>query len=107
MTAIVCLSDELALGVVAELTARSVRVPADVSVIGFDDSPLAAVAVPPLTTVRQPAREKGAAAARLLLDVLGGAQPAGPVELATALVVRGSTAKPPRRSRTSVRRSLG
>lgn len=91
VTAIVCLSDELALGVLAELTARAVRVPADVSVIGYDDSPLAALAAPPLTTVRQPARAKGAAAARLLFDRLGGAPPADPVVLATELVVRDST----------------
>jgi LacI family transcriptional regulator len=106
VTGIVCLSDELALGVIAELTARSVRVPQDVSVIGYDDSPPAAMATPALTTVRQPAREKGAAAARLLLAELGRAAgpraasgpgresaPAGDaVVLATELVVRASTA---------------
>ena len=91
-TGIVCLSDELALGVITELTASSIGVPADVSVVGFDDSPVAALATPPLTTVRQPARHKGAAAARRLLDRLGGAEPGDPLVLATELVIRGSTA---------------
>jgi DNA-binding LacI/PurR family transcriptional regulator len=93
-TGIVCLSDELAMGVMAELAARAVRVPDDVSVVGYDDSPLAAMAIPPLTTVRQPARDKGAAAARLLLDRLRGTPPAAPIVLATEFVVRRSTADP-------------
>jgi DNA-binding LacI/PurR family transcriptional regulator len=95
VTGILCLSDELALGVVAELTARCVRIPDDMSVVGYDDSPLAAMTTPPLTTVGQPAREKGAAAARLLLDRLGGAPPADPIVLATELMVRGSTGAAP------------
>jgi DNA-binding LacI/PurR family transcriptional regulator len=97
-TAIVCLSDELALGVIAELAANGVGVPSDVSVVGFDDSPVAALATPPLTTVRQPARHKGATAARRLLDRLGGAEPGNPVVLATELVIRGSTAARRRRA---------
>jgi DNA-binding LacI/PurR family transcriptional regulator len=95
-TGIVCLSDELALGVIAELTARGIDVPGEVSVVGFDDSPLATLAPPALTTVRQPARDKGAAAARLLLDQLGGAAAGDPVMLPTEFVIRDSTAVPPR-----------
>jgi DNA-binding LacI/PurR family transcriptional regulator len=95
-TGIVCLSDELALGVIAELTARGVGVPAEVSVVGFDDSPLATLAAPNLTTVRQRPREKGAAAARLLLGRLGGAAAADPIVLPAELVIRDSTAVPPR-----------
>jgi DNA-binding LacI/PurR family transcriptional regulator len=95
VTAIVCLTDELALGAIDELTAHGVQVPADISVVGFDDSPLAPLASPPLTTVRQPVRAKGAAAARLLLDQLGGGPAGGPVRLQTELVVRGSTTAPP------------
>jgi DNA-binding LacI/PurR family transcriptional regulator len=93
-TGVVCLSDELARGVLAELTAHGLSVPGDVSLVGFDDSPAATMAHPPLTTIRQPAREKGALATRLLIDQLetGAAAPARtlPVEL----VVRESTAPP-------------
>jgi DNA-binding LacI/PurR family transcriptional regulator len=95
-TGIVCLSDELALGVIAELTAQGIDVPGEVSVVGFDDSPIAALAHPRLTTVRQRVRDKGAAAARLLLDRLGGAVAAGPVVLPAELVIRDSTAAAPR-----------
>ncbi|MEQ7127002.1 LacI family DNA-binding transcriptional regulator [Actinopolymorpha sp. B11F2] len=93
-TALVCLSDELALGVMAELAAQDLRVPADVSVVGFDDSPAAAMAQPPLTTVRQPARDKGALAAQLLLDRLRTGEAGSSQLLATELVVRSSTAAP-------------
>jgi DNA-binding LacI/PurR family transcriptional regulator len=92
VTGIVCLSDELALGVMTELSAHTLSVPHDLSVIGFDDSPVAAMASPPLTTVRQPASEKGAAAARILLGLLGDEPPREPIVLETELIVRGSTA---------------
>jgi DNA-binding LacI/PurR family transcriptional regulator len=93
-TAVVCLSDELARGVMTELANHHVRVPEDVSVVGFDDSPNAALAHPPLTTVRQPAREKGAIAAGLLIEQLRTGH-AGPGRvLPTELVVRASTAAP-------------
>jgi len=62
-------------------------------VTGFDDVPDAAFAAPPLTTVRQPLREKGEAAAELLAELLEGAPPRT-VELPVELVVRGSTAPP-------------
>ena len=96
MTGIVCLSDELALGVIAELTSQGIDVPGEVSVVGFDDSPLATLAPPNLSTVRQPVRGKGAAAARLLLGRLGGAAARDPLVLPTELVIRDTTAVPPR-----------
>lgn len=52
-TAIVCGNDLIAKGVVAECTARGLRIPEDISVVGFDDTPVAAATVPPLTTIRQ------------------------------------------------------
>ena len=58
-TAIFCASDELALGCMHELRMAGLRVPADVSVAGFDDTRYAAVSNPPLTTIRQPAEEMG------------------------------------------------
>jgi DNA-binding LacI/PurR family transcriptional regulator len=89
-TAILAMSDELALGVLRAAAQRGIDVPADLSVVGFDDTPAAAAAEPPLTTISQPHELKGATAGRLLLD-----PPAsGPqrVVLPTALVVRASSA---------------
>ena len=68
--------------------ARAPYLPGDLSVTGFDDLPEAALASPPLTTVQQDHEEKGAAAARLLLE---GDAPSEPVVLPTRLVTRGST----------------
>jgi LacI family transcriptional regulator len=68
VTAIFAQSDLLALGAIAALRARGLRVPEDVSVVGFDDIPVASVFSPPLTTIRQPMREVGQLAARLIGD---------------------------------------
>jgi len=91
-TAIVALSDILALGVVDALRARGLRPGLDVSVIGFDDIPDAATAS--LTTIRQPAEERGRLSGQLLLD-----PPTDPaartVVLPTELVVRASTGPAP------------
>jgi LacI family transcriptional regulator len=67
-TAIFAQSDLLALGAMSALRAHGVRVPEDVSMIGFDDIPVAQVFEPPLTTLRQPMREVGELAARLVLE---------------------------------------
>src|SRR5690606_8426099 len=83
-------SDLMALGALDALRAAGRRVPDDVAVVGFDDTELARSADPPLTTVRQPLEQLGAAMAQLLLDQLErGAPPAG-VVLDTDLVVRAS-----------------
>jgi DNA-binding LacI/PurR family transcriptional regulator len=94
-TAILTLSDQLALGAVEWMTERRIPVPQEVSVVGFDDIPAAASAGPPLTTVHQDHAEKGRLAGRLLVSQLQDedAPSAGP--LATYLVVRGSTAPSP------------
>ncbi|MGW0792059.1 LacI family DNA-binding transcriptional regulator [Streptomyces sp. NPDC002911] len=84
-------NDISAAGVLRALRAAGRRVPDDIAVVGFDDIPMAEHTEPPLTTVRQPARQMGEAAARLLLSRLGGtAVPDGPVVLPTELVVRHS-----------------
>jgi DNA-binding LacI/PurR family transcriptional regulator len=88
-TALVCLSDQLALGALAAARERRLDVPGDVSVVGFDDIPEAARTSPPLTTVHQPHVDKGRVATRLLLDQLAGRRAASRV-LPTRLVVRGS-----------------
>lgn len=72
------------------------RVPEDVAVVGFDDLPLAATTEPPLTSVRQPLREMGEAAARMLLAYFDGAAlPQSATVIPTTFTVRGSTIPPP------------
>jgi DNA-binding LacI/PurR family transcriptional regulator len=91
-TAILAMSDVVALGAIDAARARGLRVPEDLSVVGFDDIEEAATACPPLTTVAQPAVEKGRVAARLVFEP----DPPRSELLPVQLIVRGSTA-PPRR----------
>lgn len=91
-TAIGALSDQLALGVLGAADELGIRVPQELSVVGFDDAPPAALRSPGLTSVRQPLLEKGLAAGRLLLE---GTAAGRRIELPVELVVRGSTAPPP------------
>jgi DNA-binding LacI/PurR family transcriptional regulator len=93
-TAIIAISDELALGVLAAAEAARLDVPGDLSVAGFDDTPVAATSTPPLTTVRQPLRRKGQLAGRRLLELRTGRPPARPRRLPTELIIRESTAPP-------------
>jgi DNA-binding LacI/PurR family transcriptional regulator len=90
-TAIVCLSDVVAIGVLEAAAERGIAVPTELSVGGFDDVPEAATARPPLTTVRQPHQTKGSEAVRLLLE----GPEAESVLLPIELVVRASTAPAP------------
>jgi DNA-binding LacI/PurR family transcriptional regulator len=92
-TAILALSDLLALGVLEAAAERGISVPGQLSVTGFDDIPEAAQATPSLTTVRQPHQRKGAEAVRLLLAD----GPPQNVLLPTELVVRASTGPAPRK----------
>jgi DNA-binding LacI/PurR family transcriptional regulator len=91
-TAIVCGNDLMALGAVRAARDRGLSVPADVSVVGFDDSLLIAFTDPPLTTLRQPVEAMGQAAVNALFEELAGT-PAPHVEYVfqPELVVRGST----------------
>jgi LacI family transcriptional regulator len=94
-TAVFAGSDETALGVIEAARVRGLRIPEDLSVVGFDDTPVARLAAPPLTTVRQPLREMGAVAVRTALRLAAGERvESHHVELATELVVRRSTAPP-------------
>ncbi|MCC3765908.1 LacI family DNA-binding transcriptional regulator [Glycomyces sp. TRM65418] len=96
-TAIFAANDTMAIGVMREARSRGLRVPEDLSLVGFDDTYNAAWTEPPLTTVRQPLRRMGRVAARTLLELADGREPdSHHVQLATDLVVRESTA-PPRR----------
>jgi LacI family xylobiose transport system transcriptional regulator len=95
-TAIFAGNDLQAMGVYQAARAARVRIPEDLSVVGFDDVPVAGWMGPALTTVRQPLTDMGVAAAGMLLTLAGGAAPASPrVELPTTLVLRGSTAPLP------------
>jgi len=93
-TAVYAHSDEVGLGAVRSIRRIGLRVPDDVSVIGIDDHPLAALT--DLTTVAQPAAEQGRLAAELTVDLLRGRVPERQaITLPTRLVVRHSTAGPP------------
>jgi DNA-binding LacI/PurR family transcriptional regulator len=84
-------SDLMAAGALRALRAAGRRVPEDVAVVGFEDSPVARYAQPPLTTVRQPIEELGRQATRLLLDRINGQAGGMRLILDTELVVRSST----------------
>jgi DNA-binding LacI/PurR family transcriptional regulator len=92
-TAVVCASDVLALEIVAAARARGLRIPDDLSVTGFDDSPVAALASPALTSVRVDYAEFGEAAASALLAAIGVLDGADYSPSAPVLVVRDSTAR--------------
>jgi DNA-binding LacI/PurR family transcriptional regulator len=101
-TAVFVASDVVAFGAMGALRDGSRRVPEDVSVVAFDDIPLAAYFDPPLTTVRIPAFELGQAAGQALLDRVVGRPVAARTLLPTELVVRASAAPPPGTARAVV-----
>jgi LacI family transcriptional regulator len=88
------MSDMAAIGLMAAAQSAGLKVPGDLSVVGYDDLPMAAWTTPPLTTVRQPIIEKGRLAARLLIQRMKGKAVQSPPPLGTSLVVRGSTSPP-------------
>ncbi|HEY7222653.1 MAG TPA: LacI family DNA-binding transcriptional regulator [Micromonosporaceae bacterium] len=95
-TGIICASDVLALGAIRSVRRARLRVPDDVSVVGFDDSAFMACTEPPLTTVRQPIEAMGQAVVTLLVsEVAGNAVPADELLFEPELVVRGSTGPAP------------
>ena len=97
-TAIFASSDQMAYGVYEAVRQHGLRIPADMSIVGFDDLPEARWSSPPLTTVRQPLAEMGMLAARTLLRLVRGEEiETLRFELATQLVIRESTA-PPRKA---------
>jgi DNA-binding LacI/PurR family transcriptional regulator len=83
-------SDLMAVGAVTALRERGIKVPADVRVMGFDDSPAALTGEVELTTVRQPSEEQGRLLARTLLQLLRGEQTARRIIMPTDIVVRAS-----------------
>lgn len=88
--AIVCANDQMAIGVLHALTGAGFAVPEDVAVVGFDDIPVASYLNPPLTTVRQPSRQLGAAAVEAVVSLVEGRGTDREVVLPTELIVRAS-----------------
>jgi DNA-binding LacI/PurR family transcriptional regulator len=93
-TAIFVSSDVLAFAALAAIREHGLRIPDDISVVGFDDHPLAQFAYPPLTTVRLPFNEMGRQAGNMLLNLLKhNDEPGREIELETELIIRASSAR--------------
>lgn len=93
LTALICLNDRMAMGAIQQAHRLGLRVPDDLSIVGYDDIPTAALSVPSITTINSHALTMGYEASRMLFEVLGGQSPESrtlPVEL----VVRQSSAPP-------------
>jgi DNA-binding LacI/PurR family transcriptional regulator len=95
-TAIVAGSDIMAIGILRALTEEGLRVPDDVSLVGFDDVELAQYTNPPLTTIRQDRVAMGRGAVQRLIDLIEGTGEVSPLIIPTQLVVRKSTGPVPR-----------
>ena len=91
-TAIFASNDAMAMGVMDAIREKGLRIPEDISVLGFDDIPQATMVHPALSTVRQPLQRMGSVAAQMLLDILNnpGLHPKR-IELPTELIIRSST----------------
>ena len=98
-TAIFACNDEMAVSVLQEARARGLRIPEDLSVVGFDDTTVSQIAIPAITTIHQPLEEVGRMAANLLARIIE-EPPSHPIrlEVGTRLVVRESTGPAPARS---------
>lgn len=106
-TAVLVMSDLMAVGVMWAAREAGLRVPQDMSIVGFDDLDVAPHSSPPLTTVHQPIRQKGEEAARQLLRMIARPDLERPEHrtLATRLIIRGSTGPAPAPVRRNVRRA--
>jgi len=93
-TAIFCYNDMTAIGVLKAIRACELRVPEDISLVGFDDLPLTLYVEPPLTTVRQPKREMGRMAMQVLAKLMAGSEAEQEIKVAGELILRQSTAPP-------------
>nr|WP_198151929.1 LacI family DNA-binding transcriptional regulator [Kibdelosporangium sp. MJ126-NF4]CEL21369.1 Transcriptional regulator, LacI family [Kibdelosporangium sp. MJ126-NF4]CTQ96064.1 Transcriptional regulator, LacI family [Kibdelosporangium sp. MJ126-NF4] len=94
-TALLCMSDELAIGAIRAARDMGLAVPRDLTIVGFDDTPAAAWADPPLTTMRQDLLEKGRQTGEQVLRLLDGRQTDGPVTIPVTLVGRASSGPVP------------
>lgn len=96
-TAVFCANDILAIGALYECREAGIDVPRDISIVGFDDLPIAQYTTPQLTTVRVPAAEMGKLATEALIMMIREGRRPRSTELPIELVQRGSTAQPPAR----------
>jgi DNA-binding LacI/PurR family transcriptional regulator len=97
VTAVFCANDQMALGLLRALSERAIRVPEDVSVVGFDDIPESAYFLPPLTTVRQDIGELARRALGMIIDGINGAQAGAPgIPVPPELIIRASASRPRR-----------
>lgn len=93
-TAVFCANDVQAIGALHECSEHGLDVPAEISLVGFDDLPVAKYVRPQLTTIRVPAQLMGELAASKIIEALRTGRPPGSEELPIELIVRGSTAPP-------------
>jgi len=93
-TAVFCYNDMQAMGAMRGARLHGLRVPHDLSIVGLDDVFLASYTDPPLTTIQQPMQEMGRLAAKILLDLFSGGNPASRLIVPGKLIVRQSTAPP-------------
>jgi len=93
-TAVFCYNDMSALGALRAIYDHGLRVPEDMSLVGFDDLPIASYMFPRLTTVRQPKEEMGRIAMQSLLKILEGTSTKTDIDVAGELIVRNSSASP-------------
>lgn len=94
-TGIFSMNDRMATGVMRRARENGLNIPADLSLVGFDDVPLTTLVEPPLTTIRQPSYELGKVAAQKLFEMINSdLQQFEPIVLPVELIIRGSTAPP-------------
>lgn len=105
VTAVIAYDDMIALGLMARLNERGIRIGPDISVIGIDDSPMSGMAYPTLTSIHVPGSEAGAAAVDMVLDLAAGTEhtTAPHLQLETRLIIRGSTSPAPALAETDSR----
>lgn len=96
VTAVACANDDMAAGLMLALHRARLDIPTEISVTGFDDTPMSEIVWPPLTTIRQPIKDLSERAVHLLVEINPGREPES-CRLPFALVVRESTASPPSR----------
>ncbi|MGE0239227.1 MAG: substrate-binding domain-containing protein, partial [Parvibaculaceae bacterium] len=105
LDAVFCGNDDLALGVLFECGRRGMRVPDDLSVVGFNDLEFAASAYPALTTIAVPRHEMGRLSAEIILEIIRGSgrrPPAARIDLGFRLSLRASTKPAARSSRSQL-----
>ena len=100
--AIFCFNDEMAIGVIRRATEMGIKIPEQLSIVGFDNIPFSEYCTPQLTTVHQPRQLIGESAMKLLLSILSGKKPNPEITLPAQLIFRGTTMPPPIEQRLKI-----